>query len=840
MKYIDLNGKWKMREVGNDEYHETIVPGSVASALLANGKMDDPYYRDNEEKIQLLFEKEYEFARDFNVLPETLSHDKVLLRCDGLDTLATVKLNGKELGKADNMHRVWVFDVKSVLREGKNTLSILFDSPVRYLKDHPSKTGRAFAVIRKAACMFGWDWGLNLPDSGIWRDICVETFDCAKIEYATIRQCHARQKATLKIALHADIWGEGVEAAAELFSPEGFVISKELRPAANYSEFSFQIENPLLWWPVGCGEQPLYRLKIVLKRNGEILDEKIQDIGLRTITLNREKKADGSNYGFVVNGLPIFFKGENMVIEDAVISRTTNERWDRLINNCIRSNLNGIRVWGGAYYPPDYFYEQCDRRGLLVWQDLMFAYTFYIPDDVFLENVRLELKDNLTRIAHHPCIALLCGNNEVESLYTAMSSKEPETVALRKLFGKEKRAGFFMRRIVWKIYSKLFLEFIPPLCEEYAPETDYVHSSPSARKPRSAKSFYDYLKDGDMHYYLQYNGNAPYQKMRTVQCRFMTEMGFQSYPSMKTIAAFSEEADRSPYSEIMYAHQKCKDGNEAIELYMERDYCIPADFADYVYLSQLQAGEIMKYSVEHLRRSNGYCNGVILWQLNDCWPVVSWSGIDYFGRWKAQQYYTKRFYENVLLSAIDDDTSVGLWVTNNSPTDAECDIVWLLMENGGKILQEGREHAFIPCGGSKEYVSLNFSNTVNNSNKNNVYLSYHLQNKNEIFGQGTVLFCTTKNFCFQKPNIKTDIDDNGTHYAITLSANCFVKGIVLDTIIGDCIFSDNYFDLPDGESRTVILKKADVSGIDTAETLGKQLVVNNLNCVLMKKTEKSI
>ena len=672
-----------MRRAGSEESFFSEVPGSVAATLLACGKMEDPYDRDNEVRVQTVFEADYEFTRAFRVPRELLSHDRILLVCHGLDTIAAINLNGRAIAETDNMHRTYAFDVKDALCGGENHIAVRFSSPIRYLDEHPSRTGRKFSVIRKAACMFGWDWGLSLPDMGIWRDIGLEAFDGARLSRVVLRQKHAKQTVDLEIAVQTDVWGKDVTTRVELLSPEGETIDCQTRLARRTASFCTRVEHPRLWWPAGCGDQPLYTLRISLRQGERLLDEREQKVGLRTIVLNRDKQPDGSNYGFIVNGMPVFFRGENLVIEDAILSRTSIARWDRLLDNCVRSNLNGVRVWGGAYYPPDYFYEQCDRLGLLVWQDLMFACTFYLPTKAFVDNVRNELADNLSRIAHHACLALICGNNETESIYTVLSSKEPETVALRKLFGSDRRAGFVMRTVLWQIYRKMFLEVIPSVCAAYAPQTSYAHSTPSTRRPSTAKSFFDYLSDGDMHYYLQYNGNAPYQKIRSMRCRFMTEMGFQSYPAMKTICTFSREEERSPYSNVMYAHQKCANGNEAIELYMERDYLVPKDFSDYVYLSQLQTGEIMKYSVEHLRRQSGYCNGVILWQLNDCWPTVSWSGIDYFGRWKAQQYYTRRFYAPVLVSALDADAKVGFWVTNHTPVGFSGTLHWRLADNAG-------------------------------------------------------------------------------------------------------------------------------------------------------------
>lgn len=836
MKQIDLNGTWQMHLPEGGQLDCT-VPGSVAACLLQHGRIEDPYVMDNEKKVLPVFEQDYTFARSFSVTAEDLAHDKVLLHCDGLDTIATLMLNSTEIGRAENMHRTYVYDVKPLLRPGENTLSVLFASPLQYLKDHPSQTGKRFSTIRKAACMFGWDWGIELPDSGIWRDIYIEAFDVARIEHVACHQTHQNGQVQLDVSVELELFGADAAVALQVLSPSGEVAFSGERPAnqSGKTKFSIEVQNPQLWWPVGYGAQPLYTLCAEVKANGKTVDESKKQIGLRTLVLDRSKREGGSNYGFVVNGKPIFFRGENLIIEDAVISRTTPQHWQKLIDNCLRSNLNGIRVWGGAYYPPDVFYELCDKHGLMVYQDFMFACTFYATPDDFMQNAEQEVRDNLKRMAHHPSLALLCGNNEIDCIYTTMTSDEAETAALRKLFGGNKKFSWLIKTVVWKMYKKLFLKLIPSLCEELVPDVNYVHSSPSVRKPGKATSFFDYLSDGDMHYYLQYNDNAPYQRLSTIRVRFMTEMGFQSYPSMKTINTFADKASQNPYSPIMYAHQKCNNGNEAIELYMERDYGVPKDFAHYVYLSQLQAGEIMKYSIEHMRRDNTYSRGMVIWQLNDCWPVVSWSGIDYFGRWKAQQYYTKRFFAPVLVSAqVAEGSAIAeLWVSNESIETVNGTLRWKLRTAGSEILAQGEAPVAVAAGISQQVETLDCQNLAAEHSLNSVYLEYELANGSEILGQGITLFVLAKEFMFQQPKIQAQVREEKDAYIIELHAGCFAKGVALDTAVGDCLFSDNFFDVSAGDARQVTVQKQDIEGISSVVELQKNLTTTCLNEVML-------
>ena len=811
------------------------VPCSTVSTLRFHGKMPDPYLRDNEQKVQHVFEEDYVFTKFFTVPADITPYRYVDLCCDGLDTIAELELNGVPLGFADNMHRAWRFDCKTMLTPGENALKITFRSPVQYVKDHAAPFGKRFISIRKAACMYGWDWGLDLPDCGIWRDIRLEAYHDGRLSYNVIQQEHQQDQVDLYIRPMAERVEEGTHVAVTLFDPDGAAVSRTVcNPGKTVK---VEVRQPRLWWPVGYGEQSLYSLKTELICAGNVVDEKTQAIGLRTIVLDRSVVDDGSRYQFIVNGVPVFFRGENLIIADSILSNITDDYWKKLISNCLKSNLNGIRVWGGAYYPPDIFYDLCDRAGLLVYQDFMFACSFYYLTKELIENIQHEVKDNLSRIAHHACLALLCGNNEIDGIYTVAGSTEQETAELRILFGSGKDPlPPATRQFLWSHYKPLFLELIPAVCQSIAPDVSYVHSSPSLPEPGAAESFFDYLSNGDMHYYLQYNANAPYQKIRQLRSRFMTEIGFQSYPDWKTICAFTNPEDRLPYTPIMYAHQKCANGNEAIELYMQRDYAIPKDFEDYVFLSQLQAGEIMRYTVEHFRRDNTYCRGMILWQLNDCWPVVSWSGIDYYGRWKALQYYIKRAYRPTLASAEEDGKVVSLWVSNETPAAATGTFRWQLLHKNGSVLDTGRIFAETPAGESKCCVRLDYADQITDANQDEVYFHWDFCD-GRMVQTGTVLFVLAKEFAFEKPNVIWKLNQTDHGYTIDVRSDCFTKCVGFTTVDGDCIFSDNYFDLLPGVPRAVTVEASDCVGIPDLQTLRCNLKMNTLNDVLIKARE---
>ena len=833
MTRLYLNGKWKMRAAGGGDSYDSEIPGTVAGTLFVHGAMSDPFWRDNEAKIQDILDQDYIFERSFSVGEELLEQEFVELRCDGLDTLAQISLNDTVIGQADNMYRTWRFDVKSCLQLGENRIEILFHAPVSYLREHPTRIGKPYTVLRKAACMFGWDWGLSLPDSGIWKDIVIEGYEQGRIETVVISQEHTQGKVFVK-ARPVCTGAEGLRLRLHLSGPDGGEIDVQECEADKTADFT--VEQPELWWPSGYGEQPLYRLRteLLAQDGARVLDSREQRIGLRTIRLDRSEEGDGSRYSFTVNQIPVFCRGENMIIEDSFVQRTDEDRYRRLIGNCLRSNVNSIRVWGGAYYPPEVFYDLCDEKGILVYQDFMFACSFYQVSPEFMENVGQEIKDYLARAAHHACIGLYCGNNEIDCIYTVTGATDPETTELRRLFGSGNNPfPEEVRRALWANYEPLFLKLIPKLCSYYAPDTDYVHSSPSVKEPGGAKAFFDYARDGDLHYYLQYNGNAPYQKMRTMRSRFVTEIGFQSYPSMKTIRSFTDPEDRQSDTPVMYAHQKCAGGNEAIELYMERDYLVPQTFEDYVFVSQLQAGEIMRYSVEHFRRDNGYCRGIMLWQLNDCWPVVSWSGIDYYGRWKALQYFIRRFYEPVLVSAQEEGLKVSLWISSEAAAECAGTIKWKLYAGDGMILDKGEKAVLRKAGESAPAVCLDYSGLLNEEERRSAYLFYEWICGGKVQA-GTVLFVRPRDFVFADPELSVHVKEIGAAYIIEVTAEHFAKAVELDTSEGDCIFSDNYFDLPAGGGRVIEVEKEVCSGIADLQEMTSRLTIRTLNDVMLR------
>jgi beta-mannosidase len=827
MKIQSLAGIWEFRQAGTQEWLTAHVPGGAHTDLLALGRIPDPFVGDNEKRVQWVAEADWEYRYRFTCSPEVLAEDKVLLVCEGLDTLATLALNKHELGQTNNMFRQYEWEVKPILHShGSNELTITFFSPVKYAAEKQALRplpGVSQAIpggphLRKAPCQFGWDWGPQLPAIGIWKELRLEGHTEARITDVHLRQDHTTGQVVVKAKLTIERWqNTPLVGSIRITTPDGEILEKEVtNDAGDEVTIKVPIPEPELWWPNGYGEQPLYQVEVsLLRRDGaesRVLDRKKYQLGLRTIELRQADDQWGHSFSFVVNGIPVLAKGANWIPADSFPTRITDSSLEGLIRSAAETHQNMLRVWGGGFYEEERFYDLCDKYGILVWQEFIFSCSVYPLDHAdFLENVRHEAVQNIRRLRHRTCLALWCGNNEMEWGWVDWNWNRPELQDLKTA------------------YDRFFHHTLPVWVQAEDPDHAYWPSSPSSNTP-----FVDpnSQQQGDSHYWDVWHGRKPFSAYRQQYPRFMSEFGFQALPPLSTIRTFADESEWNMTSYIMEQHQKNASGNSIMVGQMLDTFRLPKDFESLVYLSMALQAEGIRYGVEHWRRHPERVAGILYWQLNDCWPVASWSSLDYFGRWKALHYAARRFFAPVMLSIEDKPPEQVVYVSNDLREPWEGLVRWSLETLSGQVLTSGQAPVRVPPLAAKQVCRLDFDDQLSENNLRNLVFIAELQQGNQIIARQSASFVPIKHLALVDPTIRVDLHSEGDQLVVELTSQSLALLVEVSLLGTDVVFSDNYFNLPAGrKTRISCPLPADWSSEKAKKAIQQRSVYDSLHTV---------
>ncbi len=807
---LSLDGAWKFRQVNTEKWMEGTVPGCVHTDLMAAGVIPDPFYGENEKSMQWLGEKDWEYVREFDVTEEMMEHTFVELVMEGIDTYADVYVNGNLLLCCDNMFRTWKVDVKPYIKPGRNVIRLKFSSIFKI--DMPKYLSADFKLMawpnndqgdiwlslyaRKAGYNYGWDWGPRLITTGIWRSIRLRAWSEADFQEAFVKTLKLPEGKRKYADMEAvcDIEAEKGMTGTLSLNVDGQKFEKEvtLEKGQNRIPLGFRMKNPELWWCNGAGNQKLYDFEFIFNA-ADVSIHKTVKTGVRTVEVVREDDEWGKSMYVVLNGRPIFMKGANYIPADNFPARVSREDYEHVVRTAVESNMNMLRIWGGGIYENDAFYELCDRYGILIWHDMMFACGMFPADERYLESVAHEVEDNVTRLRNHPSIALWCGNNENEISYFG--------------WGWQGRLTPEHDMIYQADLKKLFYETIPESLEK-VDGTRYYHPTSPVTGYNGIASNY-----GDVHFWSVWKGGwiEEYEKPWNIG-RFMSEYGFQSYPSLEAIEAVIPENQRFIGSNAMLAHQRAKDdetrdphyGDNMMKMYMAKYFHVPDDFDDFIFMSQLMQAEAVRKAVEAHRRAKPYCMGTLYWQINDCWPVASWASMDYYGNWKPLQYYAKRLFEDVLVSAYEKDGMVSFKVVSDK-TDALKGVLEIkALTLGGKVVSEKRIPVAVGADGCVDVLSLSKDELYAGCPENEVVVSMRLASGDELVAENVWYPVYPNAYSYPEPEFTVTCSTVEGGVEMVLRSDVLIRDLWFSAEGAE--FGDNAVTLVPGEVKRIYVK----------------------------------
>ena len=814
---VELNSNWEFKSENDKEYLPASVPGTVHLDLLENGKIDDPFFRLNEHELQWIDKLDWNYRTTFNINDSELNYDNIELDFLGLDTYADIFLNDHLIYSSNNMFVGKKIEVKQKIKRGENNLLIKFKSPIdigieKYdnlgyeLPDNANDLSEIGKVIgnkkvgvfsRKAPYSFGWDWGPRLVTSGIWRSINVNFWSNFKINDLYFKQNIIGDKAFVEANVEVLSLIENKNVVVEI-SVDDKKIFKDfvyLEKGTNKFTIPFTVEDIERWWPNGMGNQKLYDIRMKISNENYSIDSS-KSIGFRTIELITENDSIGNNFFFKVNGVPTFMKGVNYIPQDVFLPRVKDSDYEKLLSAAVDANMNMIRVWGGGVYEDDIFYELCDKYGLLVWQDFMFACAMYPGNDSFLRSVEEEAIYNVKRIRNHPSLALWCGNNEVLSAWENWGWKK----------GIIENQSQEIADTIFKAYDQIFHKILPKVIQEYDPATDYWSSSPS-----SSTGVTESLTSGDAHYWGVWWGKEPFSTYEEKIPRFMSEFGFQSFPEFSSVEKYTNQSDYNIYSDVMKSHQRSSIGNSTIEEYMLRDYNVPDSFEHFLYVSQLLQAEGISLGMEAQRRNRDICMGSLYWQLNDCWPVASWSSIDYYGKWKALHYQTKKSFEESILSFHKHNNEIAIYFVTDKLHSEKYKYNFQLRDFSGKIYNSWKGEFHSNPNNSKIIHNIDLASiSIDNEYFNDKFIFAYVTLNDIIISEKIKYLTPLKNLKLTQPKFQYEVDIVDSFYEIKLISKNLIKNLFIASML-EYNFSDNYFDLIPNKEKVIRINRDNFS-----------------------------
>lgn len=804
-----LHSDWTFCQVGDTLWSDAKVPGTIHQDLLNHNRIPNPFYGMNEEAVQWVENEDWMYRTSFVVTEEQLNRDAAVLELDGLDTYADVFLNGALILRSDNMFVGYKVPVKSVLRKGENRLLIRFRSAVKealpqwetngfdYPADNDHSSKRVSIYTRKAPYSYGWDWGIRLATCGIWRPVRLVFSDVARIEDYYVRQASvSASKADVDNRLEiTNVTSQPVSAllkvAYHYTANDTKEVQKqiELRPGENTVSLPVMIDNPHLWMPNGWGEPSLYKFTASVSVDGVEVASQERQVGLRSIRVVMEDDEHGKSFYFEVNGHPMFAKGANFIPDDALLPNVTPERYKRILEDVKAANMNMLRVWGGGIYEDDKFYDEADRNGILIWQDFLFACTTYPHDHLFLKRVEAEAEYNIKRLRGHASLAMWCGNNEIYEGVRYWGWKNKYTA---EAFAEMNRG-----------YDVLFRQLLPDMVKRFDSDRFYMHGSPYEANWGRPESW----KIADSHNWGTWYGRKPFESFDSEIPRFMSEYGFQAFPEMKTIRTFAEEKDFELESPVMNAHQKATIGNALIKQTMGLYYKVPAKFEDLVYVGLVLQGQGMRHGIEAHRRNRPYCMGSLFWQLNDSWPVVSWSSIDYYGNWKAMQYQSQRAFAPVLINAIKEGDDLCVYLISDELQDRDdVRLTVELMDFDGKSHGKWTQNGKLTANTSMLFLKKRVDEFLSKQDAATSFLRFTLKAKNgAALADEVFYFAYPKDQKLPEARIETSVKKRGEAIEMTLKTDKLARDIFIEVPVQGVRFSDNFFDLLPGQRKKITI-----------------------------------